>query len=235
MSSIAANLQAVRRRIADALHGEAREVRLVAVSKMRGAEAIREARAAGCQDFGENYVQEALPKIAALGGEGVTWHFIGPLQSNKARDVAEHFDWFHALDRGKLAAALSRHRESQHEPLQVCIQVNISAEATKSGVSMAEVTPLAREIASLPGLRLRGLMGIASPDLQKARGEFAQLRATFERLKAEGFALDTLSMGMTQDLETAVAEGSTLVRVGTAIFGKRDPLPGPLPRERERA
>lgn len=224
MSPIAANLQAVRRRIAEALHGEAREVRVVAVSKTRGAGAIREALAAGCRDFGENYVQEALPKVAALAGEPVAWHFIGPLQTNKAKDVALHFDWFHALDRAKVANALSRHRPAGKAPLEVCIQVNISGEATKGGVEASQAPGLAREVAPLAGLRLRGLMGIASPgvDFEHQRREFARLREAFEHLNQEGFALDTLSMGMTGDLEAALAEGATMVRIGTAIFGERE-------------
>jgi pyridoxal phosphate enzyme (YggS family) len=223
MTPIAANLQAVRRRISEALQGDSREVRVVAVSKTRPAADIRAAFSAGCRDFGENYVQEALPKIAELAGEGIRWHFIGPLQSNKARDVAERFDWFHALDRAKLATALSRHRPADRGPLDVCIQVNISGEASKSGVQAGEALDLAREVAKLPGLKLRGLMGIAAPDAEgaRARREFASLRATYETLRAEGFTLDTLSMGMTHDLEAAVAEGATMVRIGTAIFGER--------------
>jgi PLP dependent protein len=237
MSPIAANLQSVRRRISEALQGDSRAVTLVAVSKTRSADDIRAALSAGCRDFGENYVQEALTKIAALPGEGATWHFVGSLQSNKAREVAEAFDWVHGLDRLKIAQALSRHRSSQHGPLQVCIQVNISGETTKGGVESSEVLALAREIAELPGLKLRGLMGIANPDADVAtqRGEFAQLRHSLEGLRAAGLDVDTLSMGMTQDLEAALAEGATMVRVGTAIFGKRDPHPGTLPRERERA
>jgi pyridoxal phosphate enzyme (YggS family) len=223
MTPIAANLQAVRRRISEALQGDSREVRVVAVSKTRPAADIRAAFSAGCRDFGENYVQEALPKIAELAGESIAWHFIGPLQSNKARDVAERFDWFHALDRAKLAAALSRHRPADRGPLDVCIQVNISGEASKSGVQAGEALDLAREVAKLPGLKLRGLMGIAAPDAEgaRARREFAALRAVYENLRAEGLALDTLSMGMTHDLEAAVAEGATMVRIGTAIFGER--------------
>ena len=224
MSPIAANLQSVRRRISVALQGDSRAVTLVAVSKTRVPADIREALSAGCRDFGENYVQEALPKIAALAGEVVTWHFIGSLQSNKAREVAEGFDWFHGLDRLKIAQALSRHRPSGRAPLQVCIQVNISKEATKSGVDSSEVLALAREISSLPGVQLRGLMGVASPDVDaaKQRGEFAQLRQSFEALRATGFDADTLSMGMTQDFEVALAEGATMVRIGTAIFGERE-------------
>jgi pyridoxal phosphate enzyme (YggS family) len=224
MSLIAANLQAVRRRISEALQGDSREVRVVAVSKTRAVDDIRAALAAGCRDFGENYVQEALPKIEALAGESIRWHFIGPLQSNKARDVAERFDWFHGLDRVKLAGALSRHRPAGRGPLDVCIQVNISGESTKSGIAAGEALGLAREVVKLPGLKLRGLMGIAAPDAEgsRARHEFASLRAAYESLRDEGFALDTLSMGMTHDLEAAVAEGATMVRIGTAIFGERE-------------
>ena len=224
MSPIAANLQSVRRRISEALQGDSRAVTLVAVSKTRVAADVREALAAGCRDFGENYVQEALPKIAELAGAGATWHFIGSLQSNKAREAAEGFDWVHGLDRLKIAQTLSRHRPTGRAPLQVCIQVNISGEATKGGVEASEVLALAREVAALPGLRLRGLMGVASPDADPARqrGEFAQLRHAIEDLRAAGFDLDTLSMGMTQDFEVALAEGATMIRIGTAIFGERE-------------
>jgi len=224
MSPIAANLQAIRRRISEALQGDSREVALVAVSKTRPAATIREALEAGCREFGENYVQESLPKIAALAGAGARWHFIGPLQSNKARDVAEAFDWFHALDRLKIAEALSKHRPAGRAPLEVCIQVNISREATKSGVEPGQAAALARQVSALPGIRLRGVMGIASPtaEVARQRQEFASLRAVFEQLKKEGFGLDTLSMGMTQDFEAAIAEGSTMVRIGTAIFGERE-------------
>ena len=224
MSPIAANLQAVRRRISEALQGDRREVRLVAVSKTRSSATIREALDAGCRDFGENYVQEALPKVAALAGSGATWHFIGPLQSNKAKDVAQAFDWCHSIDRLKIAEALSRHRPPGMAPLEACIQVNISREATKSGVEAAQAVPLAEAVAKLPGLRLRGLMGIATPDvgLERQRSEFAVLRGLLEVLRSAGHEVDTLSMGMTQDLEAAIAEGATMVRIGTAIFGERE-------------
>jgi pyridoxal phosphate enzyme (YggS family) len=180
MSPIAANLQAIRRRIADALGDARREVTVVAVSKQKPAEAIREAFDAGCRDFGENYVQEALPKVAALGALPITWHFIGHLQTNKARDVAERFDWVHGVDRAKAAAALSKARPAGRGPLNVCLQVNISAEDTKGGVAPADALPLAREVAALPSLRLRGLMGIASPtgDAALQRAQFAELRRT---------------------------------------------------------
>jgi pyridoxal phosphate enzyme (YggS family) len=224
MSLIAANLQAVRRRISEALQGDRREVRLIAVSKTRSSGTIREALGAGCRDFGENYVQEALPKLADLAGSGATWHFIGPLQSNKAKEVALAFDWCHSIDRLKIAEALSRHRPAGLAPLEACIQVNISREATKSGVEAAEALTLAAAVAKLPGLRLRGLMGIATPDgdPKQQRTEFAVLRGLLAQLRAGGHEVDTLSMGMTQDLEAAIAEGATMVRIGTAIFGERE-------------
>ena len=197
---------------------------LVAVSKAQPLEAIRGAYAAGLRDFGENYVQDAMPKVAALADLSITWHFIGHLQGNKARDVAERFDWVHAVDRAKIAAALARSRPPARGPLNVCIQVNISGEATKGGVTAGAVPALATEIAGLPGIRLRGLMGIASPtnDVALQRAEFAALRKAFDQLIAVGYPVDTLSMGMSQDFEAALAEGATMVRIGTAIFGERD-------------
>jgi pyridoxal phosphate enzyme (YggS family) len=224
MSTIAANVQAVRRRIAAALQGQGRSVRLIAVSKQRPPEAIREALAAGCRDIGENYVQEALPKIATLAGAGGTWHYIGHLQTNKARDVAAHFDWVHTVDRAKVAAALDRARPANLPALEVCVQVNISGEATKSGVTPEDALQLCREVSALPRLRLRGLMGMAEPTASTAlqRAQFARLRAVYEQANAAGIALDTLSMGMSDDLEAAIAEGSTMVRIGTAIFGARN-------------
>jgi len=225
MSPIDANLQAVRRRISEALQGDTRMVTLVAVSKSQPVEAIRAAFAAGCRDFGENYVQDAMPKMAALSDLPITWHFIGRLQGNKAREVAGSFAWVHAVDRAKIAQALSRSRPAGSDPLNVCIQVNISDEATKGGVTPEEAPALARDIAGLPGVRLRGLMGMAgaTADLTRQRGEFAGLRELYARLAAEGHPLDTLSMGMSQDLEAAIAEGATMVRIGTAIFGERAP------------
>ena len=224
MSSIDASLQAIRRRISEALQGDSRDVTLVAVSKSRPPEALRAAFAAGCRDFGESYVQEALPKLAALSDLGATWHYIGALQGNKARDVAEHFDWVHAVDRFKIAAALGRHRPAARGPLDICIQVNISSEATKGGVPPEAAPALAAEIAPLDGVRLRGLMGMASPtgDVARQRTEFARLRHVFDTLVAGGHRLDTLSMGMSQDFEAAIAEGATMVRIGTAIFGERE-------------
>lgn len=223
MSTIAANLQAVRRRISEALQGDRREVTLVAVSKTQPVERIREALAAGCRDFGENYVQEAIAKIAVLGDTPARWHFIGHLQTNKAKEVAAHFDWVHGVDRAKVAAALSKARPAGRGELNVCLQVNISGEATKGGVQASEALALAREVAPMKGLRLRGLMGMASltADAAGQRAQFATLRRTLEAIRAQGLALDTLSMGMSGDLEAAIAEGATMVRVGTAIFGER--------------
>lgn len=224
MSPTAERLQAIHERISRALGGVVRPVTVVAVSKTKPAAAVREAWAAGQRDFGENYVQEALAKMAELEGLDLTWHYIGVLQGNKARDVAERFDWCHGVDRLRIAQLLSRHRPAGLAPLNVCIQVNISAEATKGGVAPGETLALARDVAALPGLKLRGLMGMASPsgDTALARAEFSRLRAEFEQVRAAGIALDTLSMGMTQDFEAALAEGSTMLRLGTALFGSRE-------------
>jgi pyridoxal phosphate enzyme (YggS family) len=229
MSPIADNLQAVRRRISEALQGDSRTVTLVAVSKSKPAEAVREAFAAGCRDFGESYVQEALPKLASLAGIGGTWHFIGHLQSNKARDVARAFDWVHGVDRARLAAALSKARPAERGKLNVCVQVNISGEATKGGVAPTDALALAREVAALPNLALRGLMGMAAPtaDVAEQRRQFGLLRRVRDEIAAAGLPLDTLSMGMSDDFEAAIAEGSTMGRVGTAIFGARVKSPSP--------
>jgi pyridoxal phosphate enzyme (YggS family) len=223
MSPIAANLQAVRRRISEALQGDSRTVTLVAVSKSKSPEAIREAFLAGCRDFGESYVQEAVPKLASLRDLPATWHFIGHLQTNKARDVAQVFDWVHGIDRARLASALSRARPAERSDLNVCVQVNISAEATKGGVAPGAALALAREVAAVPRLRLRGLMGMAAPteDASEQRRQFALLRKVRDEIVAAGLPLDTLSMGMSDDFTAAIAEGSTMVRVGTAIFGAR--------------
>ena len=225
MSTIAANLQAVRRRISEALQGDRREVRLVAVSKSHPPESIREAHAAGCRDFGENYVQQAIAKIAALGQMEATWHFIGTVQTNKARDIAAHFDWVHGVASVRAANALARARSDAQPPLDVCLQVNISGESSKGGVQPADVVAVAREVAAIPRLRLRGLMGMAAStdDVAQQRRQFAVLREARDAAAAQGIAMDTLSMGMSQDLEAAIAEGSTLVRIGTAIFGERHP------------
>ncbi|WP_157267501.1 YggS family pyridoxal phosphate-dependent enzyme [Azohydromonas aeria] len=228
MTSIAHHLEHTRARIASACAAARRDpqaVTLLAVSKTFGADAVREAHAAGQRAFGENYVQEALDKIAALAElrAQLEWHLIGPLQSNKTRVVAEAFDWVHSVDRLKIAERLSAQRPPQLAPLQVCLQVNVSGEASKSGVAPGEVAALARAVARLPGLRLRGLMSIPEPaeGFEAQRAPHRRLRALLDELNAEGLALDTLSMGMSADLEAAVAEGATLVRIGTAIFGGR--------------
>jgi pyridoxal phosphate enzyme (YggS family) len=223
MSPIAANLQAVRRRISETLQGDSRAVVVVAVSKSQGPEAIRAAHEAGVRDFGESYVQEALPKVAALADLPATWHYIGHLQTNKARDIAERFDWVHGVDRARAAAALDKARPATRSPLNVCIQVNISGEETKGGVDPGEALALAREVAAMPRLKLRGLMGMASAttDSGERRRQFALLRETADRLRANGVAIDTLSMGMSDDFEEALREGATMVRIGTAIFGER--------------
>jgi pyridoxal phosphate enzyme (YggS family) len=200
-------------------------VTLLVVSKTFGPEAVREAHAAGEHRFGENYVQEGLEKILSLGElrERIEWHLIGPLQSNKTRVVAEHFDWVHTVDRLKLAERLSAQRPAALPPLDICLQVNISGEASKAGLAPRDVAEVALAVASLPRLNLRGLMAIPEPagDFEIQRRPHRALREVFEALQAEGLPLDTLSMGMSADLEAAIAEGSTLVRVGSAIFGER--------------
>jgi len=226
MSSITANLQAVRRRIESATRAAGRppqSVRLLAVSKTFPPEAVREAAQAGLRDFGENYAREGIEKIRVLSAFGLTWHFIGPIQSNKTRTIAEGFDWVHSIDRVKIAARLAEARGPGRSELQVCIQVNVSGEATKGGVAPSEAAQLAEEVAALPRLKLRGLMAVPEPTPDEAlqRRRFGQLRELRDRLNRDGFSMDTLSMGMSADLEAAIAEGATLVRVGTAIFGER--------------
>lgn len=229
MSPIAQAVQACRRHIESSLAACGRPsgaVGLLAVSKTFPPEAIREAYAAGQRSFGENYLQEALPKIAALADlPEIEWHFIGPIQSNKTRPIAEHFHWAHAIDRLKVAERLSAARPEGLPALQVCVQVNISGEATKSGVDPKHALDLAVSVARLPRLRLRGFMGIAEPtaDATLPRAQFAGLRAILQTAQSAGLSVDTLSMGMSADLEAAIAEGATLVRVGTAIFGARAP------------
>ena len=198
-------------------------VALLAVSKTWGPEAVRAAHAAGQTAFGENYIQEAVEKITALRDLPLVWHCIGPIQSNKTRLVAEHFDWVHSIDRLKIAQRLSEQRPAHLPPLQVCIQVNVDGGATKSGVSPSELPELARAVAALPRLQLRGLMTIPEPAETEAemRAVHRQAKVLFEQLRAQGLPLDTLSMGMSADMAAAIAEGSTMVRVGTAIFGKR--------------
>ena len=226
MTIISANLQAVHARIAAAARKCGRdpdEIVLLAVSKTWPASAVREAAVAGQCLFGENYVQEGLAKAAELASLALEWHFIGPLQSNKTRAVAETFAWVHSLDRLKIAERLAEQRPETLPPLQVCLQVNVGGEASKSGVAPEETYALAERLALLPRLKLRGLMAIPAPseDVAEQRRAFRRLRELFEQLRDEGLTLDTLSMGMSHDLEAAIAEGSTLVRVGTAIFGER--------------
>jgi pyridoxal phosphate enzyme (YggS family) len=220
------NLLRVRRRIALAARGAGRdpaEVTLIGVSKTQPAAAVRAAVEAGLGDLGENYVQESLDKIAELNDPRVTWHFIGALQSNKTREVAEHFQWVHTVDRLKIARRLSEQRPHYAPPLQVCLQVHIGDEVTKAGVEPGAAPALADAIADLPRLKLRGLMCIPPPeeDPDRARRWFAELRQLREVLNASGHELDVLSMGMSSDFELAIAEGATHVRVGTAIFGVR--------------
>ncbi len=223
---IARQLQDVRARIATACRAAGRApdaVALLAVSKTFGADAVRAAHAAGQHAFGENYIQEAVDKIDALRDLPLQWHCIGPIQSNKTRLVAERYDWAHSVDRLKIAERLSAQRPDDLAPLQVCLQVNIDGGPTKSGVAPAEALALARTVAALPRLKLRGLMTIPepAPDFEAALAVHRRARALFDELNADGLALDTLSMGMSADLEAAIAAGSTLVRVGTAIFGAR--------------
>ena len=230
MTTIPGNLQHVRARIATACQRAGRgveEVTLLAVSKTFGADAVRAAAAAGQRAFGENYIQEGVEKIAALRDLGLMWHCIGPIQSNKTRLVAEHFDWVHTVDRLKIAERLSAQRPADRPPLNVCIQVNIDGGANKSGVAPGEALALARAVAALPQLKLRGLMSIPeiAPDFEAARAVHASARALFDQLNADGLGLDTLSMGMSDDLEAAIAAGSTMVRIGTAIFGSRASKP----------
>jgi PLP dependent protein len=227
MTTIASNLQAVRDAITAAATGagrQANEICLLAVSKTFAPDVLREAYLAGQARFAESYVQEALDKIAALRDIPIEWHFIGPIQSNKTRAIAENFAWVHSVDRLKIAERLSEQRPAQLPELQVCLQVNISMEASKSGVAPEEAGALAHAIAKLPGLKLRGLMAVPAPsdDFAAQRLPFAQLRGLRDQLNRQGLQLDTLSMGMSHDFAAAIAEGATIVRIGTAIFGDRN-------------
>lgn len=228
MTTIQIQLDAVRERIRAACVAYGRapdDVTLLAVSKTFGADAVQAAHAAGQTAFGENYIQEAVQKITALKHLALQWHCIGPIQSNKTRLVAEHFDWVHTVDRLKIAQRLSEQRPEALPPLQVCIQVNVDGGPTKSGVVPTDALVLALEVAKLPGLRLRGLMCIPEPatDFVASCALFKRARALFDSLNVEGLGLDTLSMGMSADLEAAIASGSTMVRVGSAVFGLRSP------------
>ena len=226
MTTLSAKLQAVLARIAGAARKWGRDpadIRLLAVSKSWPAATLREAAAAGQLAFGESYVQEGLQKVAELRELGLEWHFIGPLQANKTRLVAETFAWVHSVDRLRIAERLSRQRPPSLPAMAVCLQVNVSGETTKEGVLPADAPALARAIAGLPHLQLRGLMTVPAPssDFLEQRRSFRRLRELAELVRGEGLILDTLSMGMSNDLEAAIAEGATLVRVGTAIFGER--------------
>ena len=224
MSTIAGNIALVEARIRDAALAVQRDVtsvHLLAVSKTKPAAALREAYAAGLRDFGENYLQEARAKQVELADLPLSWHFIGPIQSNKTRDIAEHFDWVHSVDRLKIAQRLSEQRPAELAPLNICIQVNVSGEASKSGCTPADLPALATAISALPRLKLRGLMAIPEPTEDRVEQDraFATVRHLQESLN---LGLDTLSMGMSHDLESAIAQGATWVRIGTALFGARD-------------
>ena len=229
--SISENLQVVQHRIATSAQAAGRDpssITLLAVSKTFDAQAVLTAAQAGQRAFGENYVQEAIDKISATRELNpdlqLEWHFIGPIQSNKTRQIAEHFDWVHSVDRLKIAQRLSEQRPADMAPLQICLQVNVSSEATKSGLEPDALLELARAVNTLPNLRLRGLMAIPEPteDVEQQRAAFAKLRLMQNDLQAVGIPTDTLSMGMSADMDAAIAEGATIVRIGTAIFGGRD-------------
>jgi pyridoxal phosphate enzyme (YggS family) len=227
MSAIATNLQAVRERIAKAARAAGRdlaEITLLAVSKTKPLADILCAADAGQTAFGENYAQEGVDKMNVAVDRALDWHFIGPLQSNKTRLVAEHYSWVHSVERLKIAQRLASQRPTHLPPLQVCVQVNVSGEASKSGCAPDQALALCQAVSSLPGLRLRGLMTIpeAVDDPSAQRLPFQQLRELSESIRAAGVPLDTLSMGMSHDLEAAIAEGATIVRIGTAIFGERN-------------
>ncbi len=236
MTRISQNLQAVHAAIMEAARVTSRApegIQLLAVSKTFGPEAVLEAVRAGQRAFGENYLQEALDKIAAVGAAlqpeqntlpPLEWHFIGPIQSNKTRQIAAHFDWVHTVEREKIARRLSEQRPPHLAPLNICLEVNISGESSKSGVAPDDLAALVQTVAAMPRLRLRGLMAIPEPvaDFDMQRKSFARLRQLFENLNAQGCGLDTLSMGMSADMKAAIAEGATIVRVGSAIFGQRN-------------
>jgi pyridoxal phosphate enzyme (YggS family) len=226
MSRIAQNLANISQRVkvaAKAVGRDPRRIKILAVSKTHSAEKIREAYAAGLTRFGESYVQEAIPKIQVLNDLPLEWHFIGPIQSNKTREIAEHFDWVHSIDRLKIASRLNEQRPKNRKPLNICVQINISMEASKSGIVQQALQDFVTQLKPLRRLKLRGLMAIPqqTKDQQQQRTLFAELRRLFDDLNQEGYQLDTLSMGMTDDLEAAVMEGSTLLRIGTGLFGAR--------------
>lgn len=225
--SISANVAAVRARIQAAISNSDRTsgiVQLITVSKTRSANEIRNAWACGLKDYGENYLQEALEKQKKLSDLPITWHFIGPIQANKTTRIATHFDWVHSVDRFKIAKRLNDQRPEDRPPLNICLQVNISGESTKSGVLLDNLAPLAAQVRTLPRLKLRGLMCIpaANQDQQALADDFAKMKQALKQLNRGEFNLDTLSMGMSNDLECAIREGATMIRVGTAIFGPRN-------------
>ena len=226
MNNLHERLQQVRLEIAEAERRFGREpgsVKLLAVSKTRAAGDVLALAQLGVSDFGENYVQEARAKIGQLSGQSLTWHFIGPIQSNKTRQVAEHFDWVHSVDRIKVARRLNAARPAHLPPLNICIQVNVDAESTKSGIDPDEVEQLAGEVLPLSRLNLRGLMALPAPteDFSEQRRGFLRTRRLQEQLTDKGYRLDTLSMGTTNDMRAAIAEGATIIRIGTALFGPR--------------
>lgn len=225
MTSISSRLQAIRARI-QSVKAECdcpQAVQLLAVSKSQSAADVREAYIAGQTRFGENYLQEALDKQAQLSDLPIEWHFIGPIQSNKTQAIAQHFSWVHSVDRLKIAQRLNDARPIDLPPLQICIQINISFEESKSGVQPEALLALAGEISHLPRLKLRGLMAIPAPtsEIAAQREQFKQVRLCYEALNAKGFALDTLSIGMSGDYPIAIEQGATIVRIGAAIFGAR--------------
>jgi PLP dependent protein len=227
MTFISERLQAVQASIHDVAINVGRrpeDVQLLAVSKAHPAIALREAYNAGQRLFGENYLQEALSKQIELNDLSIEWHFIGPIQSNKTQAIAQHFDWVHSVDRLKIAQRLDAARPQNLAPLQICLQVNVSQEDTKSGLPSEEISELALAIQSLPRLKLRGLMAIPAPtqNIDKQRGQFRQVHELYEKLQSQGFDLDTLSIGMSEDFPAAIAEGATIVRIGSAIFGPRN-------------
>jgi len=227
VNSIAESIEAIRGRIQQfeqCYDMPANSVKLVAVSKKQPVEKIHQAFAAGIKDFGENFLQEALEKIELLKDLGLTWHFIGPIQANKTRGIAEKFDWVHSVDREKIARRLSEQRLHARAPLNVCVQVNLSKEPSKSGIILDSARQLCETIAQLPNLNLRGLMAIPAPlpDYDSQRACFHVLATEFARLARKFPTMDTLSMGMSNDFEAAIAEGSTMVRIGTAVFGARE-------------
>jgi pyridoxal phosphate enzyme (YggS family) len=226
MNNMEKNLNDIHARIASAANASGRaadSIMLLAVSKKKPASDIRLAYACGQRDFGENYLQEALQKMQELQDLDINWHFIGAIQSNKTRSIAEAFDWVHCVDRLKIAKRLSEQRPATLAPLNICIQVNLDHEASKAGIDLGDLNELTMPIAALPGIRLRGLMAIPAPraDYSGQCEAFARLAEALESLRQQGLDCDTLSMGMTQDMDAAIAQGSTLVRIGTAIFGER--------------